>query len=397
VGLLIGYDTSQMNLLYILGFNQVVISLILYLRSNISGLHFFKTDSVISVLDRFLMILFCSVLIWGHLFKQQITIYWFVYCQTIAYSVTAIVAFIIVVRKANFRRIYWNPRFFYVVLKQSMPFALLVLLMTFYNRIDSVMIERLLPDDVGAYQTGVYASAYRLLDATNMIAYLFSVILLPVFARMIKLREPVNEMVQLSVSLLITISIIVSFVSIAYRYEIMTLLYPKHEYETISQFYTRIREVSFVFGALMSCFVAISTTYIFGTLLTANGSLRLLNFVAAGGMVVNILINLVLIPRFMASGSAVTSVITQFGTAIVQMVIAIRIFNLKIKKDFVIRFILFIATIFLLYYLINFINFRWDIKLLLLAVVSLLSAFALKVINIHNILKMFTLKDIIKD
>ena len=273
-GLIIGYNPSQMNLLYILAFNQVLISLVLYLRSNISGLHFFKTDSVISVLDRFLMILFCSILIWGNLFEKKITIYWFVYCQTIAYFSTAVVAFIIVARKSNFSKIYWNSRFFYVVLKQSMPYALLVLLMTFYNRIDSVMIERLLPAEIGNYQAGIYASAYRLLDATNMIAVLFAVILLPVFARMIKLQQPVNEIVKLSFSLLMTCSLIIAFAAISFRFEIMNLLSPQYPNETLQQFNLRIQEVSFVFGALMSCFVAISTTYIFGTLLTANAESR---------------------------------------------------------------------------------------------------------------------------
>jgi len=46
-----------------------------------------------------------------------------------------------------------------------MPFALLVLLMSFYNRIDPVLIERLLPAPLGEEQSGVYAQAFRLLDA----------------------------------------------------------------------------------------------------------------------------------------------------------------------------------------------------------------------------------------
>lgn len=396
-GFIIGYDHSQMNLLFILAFNQVLISLVLYFRSNISGLHFFKTDSVISVLDRFLMILFCSILIWGHLFEQQITIYWFVYCQTIAYSVTAIVAFIIVVRKAKFKHIYWNTRFFYVVLKQSMPFALLVLLMTFYNRIDSVMIERLLPTEVGNYQAGIYASAYRLLDATNMIAVLFAVILLPVFARLIKLHQPVNEIVQLSFSLLFTCSLIIAFATISFRYEIMNLLYPQHINESLLQFNARMNEVSFVFGALMSCFVAISSTYIFGTLLTANGSLKMLNIVAAGGMLLNIIINLILIPKYMATGSAIASVITQFATAIIQMIIAIKIFHLKLKWNAIIRFMCFAGTLVVLIFLVNIFNFRWDIKLIIFSIASILTAFLLKIINMKNIINLFALKGIVQE
>src|SRR5439155_25245652 len=105
-----------------------------------------------------------------------------------------------------------------MILKKSYPSAILVLLMTFYNRIDVVMLERML--DNGAEQSGIYASAYRLLDATNMIAFLFAGLLLPIFARMIKLRQHVEDMVQLSFSLLVVPAIIIASVSFFYRNEI---------------------------------------------------------------------------------------------------------------------------------------------------------------------------------
>lgn len=394
VGFIVGYSAKQMNLLYILAFNQVIISFILYLRSNISGLHLFKTDSLISVLDRSLMILFCSVIIWGHWFSQPITIYWFVFAQTIAYALTALVALIIVIKKAHFLRINWNSSFIIVILKQSFPYALLVLLMTFYNRIDSVMIERLLPKDIGDYQTGVYASAYRLLDAINMIAYLFAVILLPVFARMIKMKQSVTEMVKLSFSLLFTISIVVAFGCIAFRQEIMTLLYPQHANETLVQFAARIEQLSLVFSLLMSCFVAISMTYVFGTLLTANGSLLTLNIVAASGMVLNILLNVFLIPKFLASGSAVASVVTQFAMAIIQMIIALKVFKVQVKFLEVARLMLFLFILVGWLYLLPHLHVRWDLQLVIFGLISLLTAITLKVIDIKSLLANFSFQDI---
>ena len=65
IGWLIGYDQRQLFLLFIIGINQFLLSLILYLRSNISALLLFKIDSFLSVLDRLFMILICSVLLWG--------------------------------------------------------------------------------------------------------------------------------------------------------------------------------------------------------------------------------------------------------------------------------------------------------------------------------------------
>jgi O-antigen/teichoic acid export membrane protein len=59
VAFIIGYRGRQLFFLLVLGFNQFLISMVLYLRSNISGLLLFRTDSFLSVLDMTLMILFC--------------------------------------------------------------------------------------------------------------------------------------------------------------------------------------------------------------------------------------------------------------------------------------------------------------------------------------------------
>lgn len=316
---LLGYHVHEMELLVLLAVNQFLLSFILYLRSNISGSLYFRTDSVLSVLDRFLMILFCGMLLWGHVTKDPFRIEWFVYSQTAAYTLTALIALVIVMKKAHFRKLSWNRPFFVMIIKQSFPFAMLVLLMTFYNRLDPVMLKGLLPESLGNKQAGIYASGYRFLDAANMIAYLFAVLLIPIFSRMIKKKEPVEKMLKLSFTLIITISVIVGAGSFFYSYELIDLFYNSHIYESAR-----------VFQLLMLGFMAVSSTYIFGTLLTANGSLKQLNIIAACGLLINFIINILLIPRFLALGSAWASLITQFFTAIAQIILVQRIFHLKI-------------------------------------------------------------------
>ena len=128
---------------------------------------------------------------------------------------------LIVMKKAHFRQLNWNWPFFIMIMKQSAPFALLVLLMTLYNRLDPVMLGSLLPKPINFTQAGVYASGFRLLDAANMIAFLFAVLLVPIFSKMIKRKESVEEMVKLSFTLIITVSIIVAVGSYFYSHELM--------------------------------------------------------------------------------------------------------------------------------------------------------------------------------
>ena len=101
VALIIGYNKIQFHLLLFLILNQFLISFILYLRSNISALHLFRTDSFISVLDRSIMIVICSILLFHPFFKPFFTIEWFVYAQTVGYAFTALVTFLLVLNKSG--------------------------------------------------------------------------------------------------------------------------------------------------------------------------------------------------------------------------------------------------------------------------------------------------------
>ena len=333
IGMMVGYNTRYLKLLFLLGFNQFLISMLLYLRSNLLGLHAFKTDSIISVLDRFIMIAICALLLWTSYTGISIDIMNFVYAQTLAYLLATILAFIVVFKKTDKFTLTWNRPFWIMILKKSFPFAVLVLLMTFYNRLDSVMIERLLPDGEGATQAGIYAKGFRLLDAANMIAYLFSIQLLPIFSRMLKFNEKVENLVKLSFTLLITPAIIAAAVSWFYQNELIGLI--NHG----------VTDSATIFSMLMTCFIAISTTYIFGTLLTANGNLKQLNTMALIGICLNFLLNIILIPKFKAMGAAYSSLATQFFTAGVQVYLTYKVFKFKVNYRLIIILVIFILGV----------------------------------------------------
>src|SRR5690606_3123211 len=116
---IIGYNNIQIHLLVFLIINQFLVSFTLYLRSNITALHLFRTDSLISVLDRTLMIIICSFLLFNPVLRGKIVIEWFVYAQTAAYLLTVFITFGVVLKKAGMIKITFNPVFAMVFLKKS--------------------------------------------------------------------------------------------------------------------------------------------------------------------------------------------------------------------------------------------------------------------------------------
>lgn len=386
VGWIIGYRGEQMKILAIVGFNQVLLSFILYVRSNISALLLFKTDSILSVLDRILMILICSFLLWSGLFpRENFNIYWYIYSQTFSYIVTLVIAIFIVLKHTGKLTIRINIPFVIMIIKKSLPYALLVLLMSFYNRLEPVLIERILPEDIAATQTGLYARAWRLFDAGNNISYLFSVILLPLFAAVIKDKGDLQGLVKQSFSIILSMTCIIAVLCIFFSKEFMELLYPQQDGELLSAFEARISESSKILIILMGSFVSISVTYIFGTLLTANGNLKYLNIVAAGGVVLNLTLNFIFIPRFQAFGAAFTSLCVQFATCVIQFLIAKKIFDIQLGASFWLKLVIFIVVISSTTYFVSLQCQNWLAAFGISALLCVVIAFITKMLSYKEI------------
>ncbi len=368
VAWILGYNPAQMKMLFLLIFNQFVASFILYFRSNLSGLHLFKTDSILSVLDRFLMILICGILLWGGVTRNSFRIEWFVFAQTAAYLLTALVAFLINLTKADFFRPRFDLNNFLGILKRSYPFAILGLFMVFYYRVDSVMLERLLPD--GKFQAGLYAQGYRILDAAAMVGFLFAGLLLPIFSRMIKRKENVESLTQISFLLLIIPTAIVSFSCVFFNAEIMNLLYKSH-----------VDASADILTTLMIGYAGISTSYIFGTLLTANGNLKEMNRLAGISVLVNVVLNFVFIPKYFALGSAIASMITQLVTAMAHVILVYHKLKFSFNIRLVIRLLVFFALLIPLGLLFKNLSLSWYYGIFLFVLTGLLFSAILRLFN----------------
>lgn len=378
LGLFIGYSDKQLYLLSILVLNQFFVAVLQYLRSNFTGLHLFRIDALFSVLDRLLLILICSWLLWGRATDSQIQIEWFVWAQTFSYGISALLALLITFSRIEVSRLRIKPLFSVVILRQSFPYALLILLMMIYNRMDSVMLERIHAN--GSVEAGIYAQGYRLLDAVNMFALLFAGLLLPIFSRMLKKRENLSPLLTSSSLVLMSIAAIVGIGGLFYSEAIISVRY-----------IDEIQPSAFAFSILILSFIPVSATYIYGTLLTANGDLKRLNQLAMGGLVLNFLLNYFLIPDTGAFGAAIATLFTQTATAVAQLILAFKKLHLQPNLPAVTRFFIFMVICFGTFllatpYLPSFIGF------LLLSVLLFLIAMLTGAIPVKDTLKLVKTK-----
>jgi len=145
--------------------------------------------------------------------------------------------------------------------------------------------------------------------------------------------------------------------------------------------YSHMELSASIFQILMVSFLGIAATYIFGTLLTANGSIRQLNYMALIGMGINIGLNLLLIPHLKALGSAWASLGTQLFTALAQTILAVVILKLSVNYRLIGKLALFICFVTLAGYFSRQIE-TWYIGYAAMILASILFAFFTRLINL---------------
>lgn len=373
VALIFGYEGRSLYLLLPICINQILAGLILFLRSNLSGLQLFIRDSVISVLDRIILIAFCAGILWGRVAGIEMTIELFILLQMFAYGLTVVTGYLMLLSKIEH---FWpkiNFSFSLIVLRKSFPYALLILLMNFYYRTDGIMLERLLDD--GAYEAGIYAQGFRFFEAGNMVAYLFAALLFPMFSKLIGEHKDVTELLSLSFRLMLVLSVIGGVGGFFFSFEIMEL-----------RFSSEVIPASQAFQFLMLGFIGISGTYVFGSLLTANGNLRELNILAICGAILNIGLNFLLIPELKAKGAAMASMITQIIMTIGQFILVRWKARVILDIYVNIRSLIFIFLSFLICYLVQSFVPNWILAFGIFTAITVLLSFMLKLMSLQGLI-----------
>lgn len=375
-GFLIGFRAHALWLLLLLGFVQVLSSLVLYLRSNVSALHRFKMDSLLSVSDKLIMILICGFLLYMPPWSQHFRIEWFVYAQIISYLLTALIAFITCIRLSRLKWHRFHPQKVWAICKQSLPYAILIFSMSVYLRADSVILERLLPD--GKEQAGIFAASFRLLDAANnFTGVLFAGILLPMFGRLLAKKEPVRPLIRQSVNLLLPVAFTTVATAIFWGNDIMQVLY-----RDMTAYDAKI------FAVLMCSYPGFCIGYVYATLLTANGNLRPLIYVALITVFINLALNFILIPKMGALGAAYSCAITQVLLSFVNIWLAGRFIRLKRDFGWLLQYLAFIFLMVIVGGLLANSGWKLSFKLLAMAANGLLCMMLCGFVPLKKILQM---------
>jgi len=305
LGWCLGYEGEQLQLLALLVFNQICIGFIDWGRANVAGLGYYKIDGCLSALDKLLRLITGWLLLKGF-WGLQVAEFSFLLSQTTAYALTLGLVLGINLYLYRQNKVI-SPTIFkpFELLKKSLPYALVVLLMGLYARMDTILLERWSGDKTDA---GYYSFAFRLLDLANMVGVLFGGLLLNMFSRYLQDFNALRKLFWLAFWLLVGAYVGAWGFVLLFGEQISVFLLGFYDAKAI-----------YILTLLFTALIFAGIIHIAGTLLTAAGDLKRMNQLFAVAIGLNFSLNYFLIPALGAEGAATVAIITQAGVALVEM------------------------------------------------------------------------------
>ena len=200
----------------------------------------------------------------------------------------------------------------------SLPFAVSVILSSIYYSIDVVMLTNM----IGDYATGIYNASYKLISVLTLFYSIYGAVIFPVMSKFYKNDESMLLVsYEKSIKYLLMIIIPIAIATIFYSTDLVHLFYG-HKYDAASSV------LSILIWTVCLLFVSGAGN----TLLNASHkevSVTKIYLIAA---IFNVVMNLILIPRFSYNGAAVTTVLSDVLIVVVQSYVIYKLGHRPNKK-----------------------------------------------------------------
>jgi O-antigen/teichoic acid export membrane protein len=281
--------------------NQLLASWILYYRTFLAGFEKFKPEAMISISDKFISGLICALFLFTE-WREHLTLSLFIGIQSIGLLIT-LAAAVGTCLSYNIRPRLHIPsvRRSKQLLLANLPFALLAFIMNFYQRLDVFFLHHW--SENGNMMAGIYAQSIRFVEAYSMYIMLFTGMLFPIMARLIREKTPTDALLMLVLKLAWIPGSVLAAIGQWKSGEMISLLYHTTGYDLL--------ESSKVFTLCMWIYFPISGSLITGALLTAGHKLKQLIMVTLSALLLLIGTCWIYIPTLGAYGASISVLITQ--------------------------------------------------------------------------------------
>lgn len=292
VGWLLGYRGHTLTLLGLIGAGLLLAQYTLFLRGVLQAHQRFNTDALLSVLEKFLLLGLVLLLV-----PIGITLNKYVGARTVAAAFTFVVLYGLVTKlygRVRFR-LHWSQA--RTVLTDSLPLAFITLVYGLNERIDMLMLERL----VSAQEASYYAAAYRWGDTFMMYLWTVLPLFFAKFAHATTQPQEQRDLLWFG-QRVVTIPMLLVCAFVLFRGEVLFWQFNHSSSVEISRM-TLCIKILFT-SVLVHAFFAI-----YSTLLTSTNHERPVSWLVAASIVINVALNLLLLPKLGAVAGAINTLV----------------------------------------------------------------------------------------
>ena len=291
----VGYRGGQLGLLAVVGAALLLTQYAQFLRAPVQARQHFNTDAVLSVLEKLLAL----GLVLGLLGSGTLALGTYVGARLAAAAFTAVL-FMGLLRRLfghlPHRWPQWQPTG--LLLRGSLPFALIALLYGINERVDIVLLERL----SSAREAGYYAGAYRWLDAVMMYAWTVLPLFFARFAHAAARPRELRQLLWVGQRVVaVPLLLVVAFV--LFRGEVLFWQFGNSSAAELAHMVLCLK-ILFL-NVLVSAFFGI-----YSTLLTGTHHQRPVSWLVALSIGLNLSLNLLLLPHYGAVAAALNTLLS---------------------------------------------------------------------------------------
>jgi len=216
---------------------------------------------------------------------------------TIVYFISFIMSFLFVTFKIEPLYFRLNTNLIKKIIKNGIPFAFTIILMTFYFRIDTLMLSL-----IKAYSdVGLYSASYRIMEGLSVIPMMVVIGIFPAMSRFyIKNKQHLRLLYNRAFKYLFIIALPIAVGSTLLANKIIYFIYKE-----------AFLNSSIVLKVLIWAEIFIFLSYLMGNLLSSINKQKLFMYSTGICVILNILLNLILIPQFSYLGASVATIATQ--------------------------------------------------------------------------------------
>ena len=311
--IIMGSDELTIQITLLFTIERIFVSMTGLLNGALQAVEEGKYQAIGNILLNLLLLAFIIISILSNLGIYGITI-----SYVLANFIVVIVQYLLVEKRISKPKFEFDREFCKKILLLSIPFALTSFFGLILSSVDMLMLTNM----IGSYANGLYSSAYKLISIFALIQTVYFTVIFPVMSRLFKNEKKLFVVsFEKSVKYLMLIVIPLSFAVMVYSTDIIILFFGE-EYLMASSILSILMwtvSLGFLAGICLN-------------LLNASHKEKTVTLNLMITALVNVILNLFLIPKYSYNGAAITTVLSDILSLVLFLYSVYKLGVLKNKK-----------------------------------------------------------------